>query len=254
MLYFRILWRAPCVIILISFGVLASYVWLPRNPETLNKPHWWLIRIWHRTLLKIMAVKIDVYTLEQELSRPALLLSNHISWLDIPVISAVQDAAFVAKAEIQQWPLIGRLCTRAGTIFIPRGNTGAAAMTVAQISKRLECQQQVLVFPEGTTTAGASVRTFHSRLLEAATITRCPIQPLAIKYIDCPEAAFVGDDALGANILGLLGRRQTRVELHHLPRLESSKQARKTLAKQSQQAVANCLNNAQQTQPEIPQT
>ena len=148
----------------------------------------------------------------------ALFVANHISWLDIFCIAAVCPTHFLAKQDVAAWPLFGWLCRRAGTAFIRRGGDNGAAEAMEQLAWRLRQGQRVLVFPEGTSTAGETVRRFYPRLFQAALLARCPVQAIALRYPHPeginPAVPFVGDDELLPHLWRLLGEPAMVAELH----------------------------------------
>lgn len=146
--------------------------------------------------------------------RPVLYVSNHISWSDIPVLGGMVPLRFLSKAEVGRWPVIGWLAVQAGTLFIQRGS-GKAGQARREIAHTLQRGQSVLVFPEGTTTAGVTVLPFHSRLLQAAADAGVDIQPISIGYLrnGHPDhlAPFIGDDEFQHHLVRML--RQPSVEV-----------------------------------------
>ncbi|MGP4843597.1 lysophospholipid acyltransferase family protein [Marinobacter sp. 1Y8] len=138
---------------------------------------------------------------------PVLLVSNHISWSDIPILGGVVKLRFLSKSEVRSWPVIGWLAAQAGTLFIRRGG-GQARIARDTIAATLAAGQSVLVFPEGTTSVGITVLPFHSRLLSAAQEAGVPIQPISIGYRRNGHtdhlAPFIGDDAFQTHLLRLL--------------------------------------------------
>lgn len=140
-------------------------------------------------------------------AEPVLLLSNHISWTDIPVLGGLMEIRFLSKAEVASWPLVGWLAQQAGTMFIRRGG-GEAAQRRQDITRTLKAGQSVLVFPEGTTSAGLTVLPFFPRLIGAATAAEVPIMPVSIAYLregePCHIAPFIGDDEFHHHLLRLL--------------------------------------------------
>lgn len=146
--------------------------------------------------------------------RPVLFVCNHVSWSDIPVLGGMVPLRFLSKAEVGNWPVIGWLAKQAGTLFIQRGS-GKAGQARHEIADTLRQGQSVLVFPEGTTTAGATVLPFHSRLLHAAADAGMDIQPVSIGYLrnGHPDhlAPFIGDDEFHHHLARML--RQPAVEV-----------------------------------------
>lgn len=113
----------------------------------------------------------------------ALWASNHISWMDIPVVGSVAPAFFLSKAEIGEWPIFGRLATAAGTLFIQRGS-GDAGTISEQITQFLLDGYSILFFPEATTTDGKKMKRIHGKLLQAAIDANKPVQPVVVCYVN----------------------------------------------------------------------
>jgi 1-acyl-sn-glycerol-3-phosphate acyltransferase len=136
---------------------------------------------------------------------PVLLVANHISWLDILAINAVQPARFVSKADVRHWPFLGWLVACGGTLFIERERKRDALRVVHQVAEALRSGEIVAVFPEGTTSDGHGVLPFHANLLQAAIATESPVQPIALRYSDAkravsPAGSYVGDTSLAASL------------------------------------------------------
>ncbi|HEU0185603.1 MAG TPA: lysophospholipid acyltransferase family protein [Blastocatellia bacterium] len=142
-----------------------------------------LIRLWARTCLKVLALKISVHGLSQDLhSNPLLLVSNHQSYLDVVIIASVFPALFVAKAEVGRWPLIGRLAKLGGTIFVNREDAHSGVSCAYRVSRALRDGAGVQVFPESTTSDGSTVLPFHGLFFASAVRSRSPVLPLTIRF------------------------------------------------------------------------
>ncbi len=145
-----------------------------------------------------------------------LFVSNHISWSDIPILGSLAPIRFLSKAEVGQWPLIGWLARQAGTLFIHRGG-GQARRVRGQIIEILQAGENVLVYPEGTTSAGLTVLPFHGLLLRAAPESNTPIQPVTITYRrdGRPDhlAPFIGEDEFHSHLLRMLRQPSARVDV-----------------------------------------
>src|SRR3990167_6760333 len=111
---------------------------------------------------------------------PMLWVSNHISWTDIPLLGMLAPLSFLSKAEVRSWPLAGWLAHQAGTLFIRRG-AGDSSLLNQQLGHHLGQGRPLLIFPEGTTTDGQVLRTFHGRLLSSAIESGAALQPVAIR-------------------------------------------------------------------------
>jgi 1-acyl-sn-glycerol-3-phosphate acyltransferase len=175
---------------------------------------------------------------------PMLWVSNHVSWTDIPLLGMVAPMSFLSKAEVRTWPVAGWLAAKAGSLFIRRG-AGDSQLIRKQMTRHLEQQHPLLMFPEGTTTDGRSLRTFHGRLLASAIDAQVSLQPVAIRYLRDgqvdPLAPFIGDDDLLSHLMRLFANDQGNVEIHVLQPIACAGQERAALAFQAQQAVQKAL-------------
>jgi 1-acyl-sn-glycerol-3-phosphate acyltransferase len=175
---------------------------------------------WSQRLLDI--VGIEVRQSGEAVESGAMLVANHVSWVDIFVINAITPAAFVSKAEVRKWPAIGWLAATNDTLFLRRGSRGHARIVSREIADVLETGQVVALFPEGTTTDGSHVLHFHGALLQPALDAHRPIQPLALRYRR-PDgsftnaAAYWGDMSLLQCIANLVAEPAIIVEAALLP-------------------------------------
>ena len=180
-------------------------------------------------------------------AEPMLWVSNHVSWTDIPLLGQLMPLSFLSKAEVRTWPLAGWLAHKAGTLFIRRGS-GDSNLLARQLHRHLSAGRQLLIFPEGTTTDGQQVRTFHGRLLTSAIEAGVAIQPVAIRYRRGGEhdalAPFIGDDDLPSHLLRLFRAERARVEIQLLTPIASVGLERNALARQAQRAVQLALFGA----------
>jgi len=161
-------------------------------------------RWWSRGVLRLF--RIQPVVKGNWPSTPCMLVLNHVSWLDIFVVNAHSPSIFIAKSEIASWPLAGTLVSRAGTIFIERGRRQAVHKVIKHAEERMLNGRQVAVFPEGTTTEGHTLGTFHANMMQAAINAKLPIVPVALRYTDQTgqlntEPAFVGDQTLAENVM-----------------------------------------------------
>jgi 1-acyl-sn-glycerol-3-phosphate acyltransferase len=194
---------------------------------------------WHRRLCRILRLAITVDG--PAVPGPALLVANHISWLDIPVLGGLFAPSFLSKAEVRDWPLVGWMAHRAGTLFIQRGDHGAAAMAVAEMTSQLVQGRNVLVFAEGRTTKGKDVRRFHARPFAAAVQANCVVQPVAILYPHStgihPAAPFVDNMPFLSHLINVLAQPELRVMVQLCAPLEARDGARRELAERARAAV-----------------
>ena len=187
-------------------------LWLAFRIDAVRRPHQPRVRVaarqWAAQLLTIL--RVDVRWQGPVIAPGTFVVSNHISWLDIPVLAAHGDIHFLSKAEVRQWPLVGRLALAAGTLFIRRGS-GESAQKAADIAVHLRDGRSICVFPEGTTTNGTQVRRFFRPLFDAPLQAGVAVQPLAIRYLNADgsadqQVAFIGDDVFQQHLWQLLLR------------------------------------------------
>lgn len=217
----------------------------PRNSER-TIISWWMRRLTH-----ILGLNIKVFGIPSRQS--VLVVSNHISWLDVPVLSSLLSVSFVSKIEIRHWPLAGVLSARSGTLFIQRGGKNVSSQAAEQIAFRLRGGDSIAIFPEGKTSDGHSVRHFHPRLFGAAVHAEVDILPVAIRYPHAqgvhPAAPFQNDEPFFWHGVRVLSERQIDVEVTLCRRLASQSVDRDTLAKQAHEAVRQVV----ECRPELAQ-
>jgi len=159
---------------------------------------------WAGKLLRLLGMRLT----SQGQFRPGakLLVANHVSWIDIMVVHAIcPEARFVSKADVQRWPLVGRLVAAAETLYIERERRRDALRVVHQMAEALQAGDTVAVFPEGTTGPGDELLPFHANLLQAAIATDTPVQAVALRFADSEHAvslaaAYVGETTLAQSL------------------------------------------------------
>ncbi|MCP4185810.1 MAG: 1-acyl-sn-glycerol-3-phosphate acyltransferase [Hyphomicrobiales bacterium] len=146
-------------------------------------PYWF-----HRILLCLIGVRVIVHGSFSS-AHPLLLICNHISWLDIPVMGSIDELSFIAKTEVGNWPVISQLAKMQGTVFVNRQRGIDTANQADSIASRLLAGDVMVLFAEGTTGDGNRILPFKSSLLGAAQyairqshIDKVAVQPVAISY------------------------------------------------------------------------
>ena len=199
---------------------------------------------WLRRASAILGLKVLVQGAAVE--GPALLLANHISWLDILVLAHCTEASFVAKAEISGWPLLGWFAEVGGTEFIRRGSLESYRRLHGRLTRRLGAGETLIVFPEGTSGDLVKPARYRPRLLQAAVEAGVPVQPVALFYGAAPEllrrVAFVGDDAFLTHLWRLLGEEPVLAELSFLPPLSTVAGDIRLLADEAWRSTTHTLN------------
>lgn len=176
---FRRLRRAVALAFVLAFCVLRYWLKRLRGPMSLVRRALWLQQA-ARSVLRCLDIEIQF---RGEPPVCGLVVANHLSYLDIVIISAVMPCFFVAKMEIGAWPFFGRAARTGGTIFLDRSSLASAKSVAVQITERLRLPVPVLLFPEGTSTDGSQVLPFHPRLIDPATKAGAPITAAAIRYV-----------------------------------------------------------------------
>jgi 1-acyl-sn-glycerol-3-phosphate acyltransferase len=181
------------------------------------------VQRWAASLLELLAIRVELRG-QGVVAGPALIVANHISWLDILVLHASGYCRFVAKAQVRHWPLIGRMATEAGTLYIERESRRDAMRVVHHMAQALRSADVLAVFPEGTTSDGLDLLPFHGNLLQAAIVAEAPAQPLALSYVDADTRAparsilYIDDDTLAGSVWRTLsGAEVTAVVIYGQP-------------------------------------
>ena len=204
-----------------------------------------LIQRWAKTTLRILHVRISV---SGNVPQPAaMLLANHISWLDVWLLSALLPVRFVAKSEVRSWPVIGWLSTKVGVVFIQRARRKDTARVANASTQVLLNGDTLCVFPEGTTTDGTCMLPFKSGLVQAAIDSKVQIIPVAIRYFLAggsanTSVAFIGEMTLWDSLLQILVQSEINAEVTFLQPLETQTQSRQVLALDAQNQIAKQLH------------
>jgi len=175
----------------------------------------------------------------------ALLIASHVSWLDICVMMAVNPTQFVAKSEIRDWPIIGFLCKRVGTLFIERAKRSDTLRINHEISHVLITGERVCVFPEAGTSDGTKINHFHASLLQSAIDAKACLYPVAIRYLDrkghiSRDAAYT-DVSMIVSLQKILRQPCIEAVVVFNDAIESKDKNRRELARRAEGAIANSL-------------
>lgn len=230
--------RLVAVLLLILGGVLLIPVAARLSAAARDR----LVRPWCRAIVRAAGVRVRI-TGAAPATGGALLVANHISWLDIPLLAAVRPARMLAKTEVRAWPVAGALAARGGCLFIDRDRLRALPRTVATVTEALRAGTAVTVFPEGSTWCGREQGHFRRAVFQAALDARVPVQPVRIRYrlpggAASTAPAFVGEDTLLASLWRVATARRITAEVEVRPLLTSGGHGdRRALAHAAQLAV-----------------
>jgi len=241
----RVLRYATLVGVVAVTAAIAAFVRLMPAGQRRTRAASTVLRNAARAILAILGVDIDPgVRLPRE---RALVVANHISWLDIVALLASgsgQRLRLVAKVEVAGWPVIGRLATVLGTVFIDRNRPRTLPATVAEVRRALIDGDVVVVFAEGTTCCGVHRAPFRPAVFQAAVDAQARVFPVTIRYADghgvtSTVPAFLGDETLITSLRRVVARRQTRVGLRvGAPLYPQAGAGRRRLAMAAQHAGA----------------
>ena len=229
----------------IGVGLLVAGIIFPRIS---NARRAYFVQWWSQKTLRILNVILSIHGVRPDATvRNFMIAANHISWLDIYVINAAHPARFVAKAEIREWPIIGWLCEKAGTIFIRRTHRRDTARINDEMHNVLATGDTIGLFPEGTTTAGDRLLKFHSSLLEPAVANNATLAPAALRYSTsdgerCLAVAYINDLSFAESLQLIIRQKSTIAELTFAPPISALGCSRRDLALQAEAAIAAILN------------
>ena len=207
------IWRAFAVgfFSLVALAEISVTIPFVARSERLHARTGWLQR-WSRFACRVVGIRV---TTRGSMPQSGLLVCNHLSYLDVIVLSSIGPCVFVAKRDVAAWPLFGWLAHAAGTIFVDRERRLASADVVDLVREAIASGSLVVLFPEGTSSDGSTVLPFKSSLLESAVQLRCPVAAAAIEHAledgsVADEVCYWGDMTLLPHLLNLFSKREIR--------------------------------------------
>lgn len=229
---FRKLIRLALLFLIILYGIVFSFIFLHNKNGKIS----FLTTNWFKACTRILGIQIKA--VGTPLSQKTLFISNHISWLDIPVIGQLAAVHFLSKSEVKKWPVIGWLASRSGTLYINRGHNHSSKEANAIMASTMKQGNNCLVFAEGKTTDG-HVKKFHSRLVQSAINAHAMVQPVAIFYPSIhlstqqitldSNALFIGNTSFGESANLIMRAEKIHAEVHFLEPVSSAGKTRDEL-------------------------
>jgi len=209
---------------------------------------------YHRVVLRILGVRLEIdgEVLKQG---PAIFAANHVSWLDIVILSSVAPVSFIAKRDVNAWPFFGTLARLQRTVFVDRDRRHTTASSRDEMQERLRAGDMLVLFAEGTSGDGMRVLPFKSTFFAAAENSSVAVQPLSIVYTGHrnlpmtrrlrPLYAWYGDMEMPPHLWAAVAQGPIEVKIIcHAPLSLTNHGNRKTLAKQVEEAVRQGLVHA----------
>ncbi len=224
---------------LIAVAVMLT---LPLHKRYMRRLSGW----WYRRLLVIMNVRLEVQGARPKAT--VLAVSNHVSWVDILIYGSLLQPAFVSKAEVAKWPIVGAIARATHTIFLPRG-AFKTRQTSDTLAATLKQGTSVMLFPEAATSDSVTPGRFHARLFTAALDHDYAVQPVAIRYLpehlpeqpgiagQHPWAAWVNDAGLGGHLNKLLRLQKLNVSVSFCEAISPQGHDRRSLAHASHSSI-----------------
>jgi 1-acyl-sn-glycerol-3-phosphate acyltransferase len=243
-LLYRLPWLLVHLVLFLPLALLASVPPLPRIRIAGRGLDEILQSGWTGLVCRIFGLRISV---TGELPKGAsLVVANHISWIDIPLLYSLAPMGFVAKAEIARWPVAGFIARFGNSLFHDRGSHDSSRKVKDAMVARLKQGQRVAIFPEGGILPGHGVKPFHARLFAAVAESEAPVQPLMLRYVKegrhYREIGFLPGEHFLANFFRLLGQPTRLAEVAILEPIDGAGLPRKELAKASQAAVLEAFD------------
>jgi 1-acyl-sn-glycerol-3-phosphate acyltransferase len=227
--------------LLFEFTRGALVLWL-RFPKLDHDGRLREIQRWAAKVLTILRVQVQCEA-PAPTQCPALVVANHLSWLDVLVLQSLLPGVFVAKSEVRHWPGIGAMAQACATIFVERSSRQSARAMVNEMLKAIKQGYSVFAFPEGTSSDGSDVGQFHTNVFEAAIQAHVHVQPVTLLYVDThlnlssDTALFTGDTTLVASLRKVMASSSVQATVHFGKFILPQGHTRKSLAGQAHQSI-----------------
>lgn len=214
------IWRAFAVVFFSLCALIHNAISIPfvRKNRRLHARATWL-HGWCRFACRVLGICL---TKQGSMPSSGLLVCNHLSYVDIVVLSSIRPCVFVAKRDVASWPLFGWLARAAGAIFVDRDRRFLSVETVDRIREAIASGTAVVLFPEGTSSDGSTVLPFKSALLESIVQLRCTVGSASVEYaLDngsvADEVCYWRDMTLVPHLLNLFFKREIRANYSFSP-------------------------------------
>ncbi len=204
---------------------------------------------WARWFIWCMGIKVGVQGTWPRSPGRYMLVSNHISWLDIFIILGVRPVRFVSKAEVKNWPIAGYFARCAGTLFINRTRKRDTVHIGAEMLAVMEAGEVIGIFPEGTTSDGSVLLPFFSPLLQPAVNSEAQIVPAALSYRDVTghrdmAIPYIGEQTFLESLLISMRRNALNVTVSFGEPIQTDRAHRREITRQVEATVAHLLGVA----------
>lgn len=190
---------------------------------------------WLKKLLKLFNIEVQVYG--DKVKAPKMIVCNHVSWIDIVILSSMYPGHFIAKSEIKRWPIMGSMITNIGTLFVKRGVRSEIKTLSTKVEQIVENNSSIIFFPEGKIGDGLQINKIHTGLFQSAINGKMDIQPTLLIYGDSSgypstTVPYLNDQTLFESIFNVLGEKKISASLFVLKPIPSKGLSRKQIGEQ----------------------
>lgn len=246
---FRLSYRIPFLLLHLLFGTPITVVCQGNRSRSVmlgDRPVAEVLACWwSRVICRIFGIRRQLSGQFQPGAQ--LVVANHISWIDIALLHSFTAMGFVAKAEIDGWPLLGTLARAGGSVFHRRGSHDSASGVAAQMMARLRENRRVAIFPEGGILPGNGVKLFHARLFAASIEAEKPVQPVMLRYLQggtrYDDITFLPDESFIANFIRVIMQKSCVADVHVLPLIDTTGKQRRQLAGEAEKAIREAFDS-----------
>ncbi|SHJ49858.1 1-acyl-sn-glycerol-3-phosphate acyltransferase [Tangfeifania diversioriginum] len=228
--------RLVLILLISGYVVVVGWFWLQLKGFSMPLQNW-AMRTWGKSILFVCGIKVDKNELPD--NSHFILMPNHRSYIDIFIVAAFTPAAFVAKAELKNWPFLKTGAKITNTIFVSRAELQSLVATMNKIKKSVNNHIPVALFPEGTTSKGPLTKSFKNGSFKIAADTKIPVIPMAIHFED-ENDAWIDDDTFVGHFFRQMSKPVTKATVRYGKPLSNSDY--KVLQKETRNQIDSMLN------------
>jgi 1-acyl-sn-glycerol-3-phosphate acyltransferase len=228
--------RLILILLITGYVVVVGWFWLKLKGFSMPLQNW-AMGTWGKSILFVCGIKINRNEIPE--NKHFILMPNHRSYIDIFIVAAFTPAAFVAKAELKNWPFLKTGAKITNTIFVSRAELQSLMATMKKIKKSVSTNIPVALFPEGTTSKGPLTKPFKNGSFKIAADTKIPVIPMAIHFED-ENDAWIDDDTFVGHFFRQMSKPVTKATVRYGKPLSNSDY--KVLQKETRNQIDSMLN------------
>lgn len=204
-----------------------------------------LMQQWFTQILHIINIEVNIAPQPDKITSPIIFVANHISWLDIPLLGQLFSVRFIAKSEVANWPIISKLATKSGAIFIRRGKASDLKNIAQRSGSILALNENLAFFPEGKTGEGDKMLPIYSGLFQVSLDNNTPVLPMVLSYSDghypAQKLPFVGDQSFLSNVWKIVGIDKIKVYIDFGEEIKPEGKSRKQISQEVSRQMEKLL-------------